>query len=79
MTVVGRDDKNERFVGWALPTVFPVFMRLCWWAEPTLLNTLKHRHSGMFLAGLNLPGADLNSLWLVRRMKYTDVFHNPVT
>jgi hypothetical protein len=37
------------------------------------------RHPGMFLAGLNLPGADLNSLWLVRRMKYMDVFHNPVT
>jgi hypothetical protein len=33
----------------------------------------------MFLAGLNLPGADLNSLLLVRRMKYIDVFHNPVT
>jgi len=37
------------------------------------------RHSGMFLAGLNLPGADLNSQRLVRRMKYMDVFHNPVT
>jgi hypothetical protein len=36
------------------------------------------RHPGMLLAGLNLPGADLNSLRLVRRMKYMDVFHNPV-
>ncbi len=36
---MGRDDENEASVGWALPTVFPVFMRLCWWAEPTLLNT----------------------------------------
>jgi hypothetical protein len=34
---VGRDDDNEGFVEWALPTVFPVFMRLSWWAEPTLL------------------------------------------
>jgi len=33
----------------------------------------------MFLAGLNLPGANLNSQRLVRRMKYMDVFHNPVT
>ena len=37
------------------------------------------RHPGMFLAGLNLPGEDLNSQRLVRRMKYMDVFHNPVT
>jgi len=37
------------------------------------------RHTGMFLAGLNLPGADLNSQRLVRRMKYMDVFHNPVS
>ena len=36
---VGRDDDNEGFVGWALPTVFPVFMRLSWWAEPTLLKS----------------------------------------
>ena len=33
----------------------------------------------MLLSGLNLPGADLNSLWLARRVKYMDVFHNPVT
>jgi hypothetical protein len=31
----------------------------------------------MFLAGLNLPGADLNSLWLARRAEYMDVFCNP--
>ena len=36
---MGRDDENEDFVGWALPTVFPVFMRLSWWAEPTLLKS----------------------------------------
>ena len=40
--VSGADDENEGFVGWALPTVFPVFMRLSWWAEPTLL-----KHAGM--------------------------------
>ena len=43
-----------------------------------MIQTLQHRHSGMLLAGLNLPGADLNSQQLVRRMKYMDVFHNPV-
>jgi hypothetical protein len=43
------------------------------------METLKHRHPGMYLAGLNLPGADLNSQRLVRRMKYLDVFHNQVT
>ena len=36
---VGRGDDNEGFAGWALPTVFPVFMRLSWRAKPTLLNT----------------------------------------
>lgn len=40
---------------------------------------INYRHPGMFLAGLTLPGADLNSQWLVRRMKYMEVFHNPVT
>ena len=30
---------SASFVGWALPTVFPVFMRLSWWAEPTLLKS----------------------------------------
>ena len=33
----------------------------------------------MLLSGLNLPGADLNSLWLARRAEYMDVFCNPVT
>ena len=37
------------------------------------------RHSRVLLSGLNLPGADLNSLWLARRVKYMDVFHNPET
>jgi len=32
----------------------------------------------MLLAGPNLPGADLNSLWLARRAEYMDVFCNPV-
>jgi hypothetical protein len=45
-------------------------------AHPTVSS--RKRHPGMILAGLNLPGADLNSLRLVRRMKYMDVFHNPV-
>jgi len=31
------------------------------------------RHSGMFLVGLNLPGADLNSQRLARRAAYMDV------
>ena len=30
-------------------------------------------------AGLNSTGLNLNSRRLVRRMKYMDVFHNPVT
>ena len=38
-TGVGRGDDNEGFVGWAFPTVFTVFMRLSWWAEPTLLKS----------------------------------------
>jgi len=46
---------------------------------PRTADIPHNRHSGMFLAGLNLPGADLNSQRLVRRMKYMDVFHNPVT
>jgi len=29
------------------------------------------------ISGLELPGADLNSQRLVRRMKYMDIFHNP--
>jgi hypothetical protein len=37
------------------------------------------RHSGMYLAGLNLPGADLNSQKLARRAEYMDVLCNPVT
>ena len=35
------------------------------------------RHSSMFLAGLNLPGADLNSRRLARRAAYMDVCCNP--
>ena len=42
VTGVGRDDENEGSVGWAPPTVFPVFMRLCWWAKPTLLKTCRN-------------------------------------
>jgi len=53
---VGRDDENEGFVGWALPTVFPVFMRLCWWAEPTLLCIIvKHFDNPNFCVIISPP------------------------
>ena len=34
-------------VGWALPTIVPVLIRLLWWAEPTL-----QKHTGMTVFGI---------------------------
>jgi hypothetical protein len=48
-------------------------------ADLNLTNLLNPVIPSCFFAGQNLPGADLNSPWLVHRMKYIDVFHNPVT
>ena len=47
--------------------------------SPTPTAVPHNRHPGMFLAGLNSIGLNLNSLWLARRAEYMDVFCNPVT
>ena len=38
----GLGKRERRFVGWALPTDFQVFIRLCCWAEPIAVPLTRH-------------------------------------